>query len=229
MPRKPAAKSGRAKPRGRTSAKAGEAARLAALEKRCADMAAALAASEERQGLVMEAINEGIYDLDIATGEVFHSQRVQALLGLEPSDLLAGDDELTGGRRVAEDADAGAPEVGPLARRVGEMGMPLYLKQPPTGYADTAAAWVSTGGLVARLNFALDLFSGRVRGVSVDRAPIVAAAQPGAPVADILAGWLVPAGLSPESRRTVEAEVAAGLTPTRAAGLVLGSPEFQRR
>ena len=33
-----------------------------------------------------------------------------------------------------------------------QMGMPLYLQQPPTGYKDTAEAWVSTSGLLARLN-----------------------------------------------------------------------------
>ena len=45
------------------------------------------------------------------------------------------------------------------------MGMPLYQQQPPTGYKDTADAWVSTSGLLARLNFALDLAGGKVRGV----------------------------------------------------------------
>jgi uncharacterized protein (DUF1800 family) len=73
-----------------------------------------------------------------------------------------------------------------LARRIGDMGMPLYMQQPPTGYKDTADAWVSTSGLLARLNFALDLAGGRVPGVALD----------------------------PSSR---------------VAGLVLGSPEFQRR
>jgi uncharacterized protein (DUF1800 family) len=44
-----------------------------------------------------------------------------------------------------------------VARRIGEMGMPLYLQQPPTGYKDTADAGSPTSGLLARLNFALDL------------------------------------------------------------------------
>lgn len=52
-----------------------------------------------------------------------------------------------------------------LARRVAAMGMPLYLQQPPTGYDDAADAWLSTSGLLERLNFALDLDAGRVRGV----------------------------------------------------------------
>src|SRR4029077_2058471 len=54
-----------------------------------------------------------------------------------------------------------------LARRIAGMGMPLYRQQPPTGYKDTADAWVSTGGLLARLNFALDLAAGRVNGATV--------------------------------------------------------------
>jgi uncharacterized protein (DUF1800 family) len=116
-----------------------------------------------------------------------------------------------------------------LARRVGEMGMPLYLRQPPTGYEDTADAWVSTSGLVARLNFALELAGGLVPGVKLDRTAILAAAREGVPVTDVLADWLVPSGLSEVTKETIEVEVAAGLTPTRVAGLILGSPEFQRR
>ena len=44
-----------------------------------------------------------------------------------------------------------------------------------------------------------------------------------------VAARLVPAGLSPSTRATLEAEAKAQPTPARLAGLVLGSPEFQRR
>jgi uncharacterized protein (DUF1800 family) len=101
-----------------------------------------------------------------------------------------------------------------LARRIGEMGMPLYMQQPPTGYKDTSEAWVSTSGLLSRLNLALDLAAGRVRGAFVDAASL-------AP--DVL----FPAGLSEPTRRTLERE--PGLDAARTAGLILGSPEFQRR
>ncbi len=111
----------------------------------------------------------------------------------------------------AEVRDASA-----LAQRVAQMGMPLYQQQPPTGYKDTAEAWVSTSGLLARLNFALDLAGGRLRGVAV--------------TADgIAAERLVPAGLSDTTRRTLASESGQGLDPARMAGLILGSPEFQRR
>jgi len=55
----------------------------------------------------------------------------------------------------------------PLARTLRDMGMPLYFCQPPTGYDDTAATWVSAGALVSRMNFAVDLAKNQVRGVRV--------------------------------------------------------------
>jgi uncharacterized protein (DUF1800 family) len=47
------------------------------------------------------------------------------------------------------------------------MGMAPYMCQPPTGYADTADSWVSSGALVNRINFAIELSSNRLRGVRV--------------------------------------------------------------
>jgi uncharacterized protein (DUF1800 family) len=68
-----------------------------------------------------------------------------------------------------------------LAGRLAAMGMPLYQQQPPTGYKDTADAWVSTSGLLARLNLALDLAAGKVRGVSMDPSRPVSAQTLGSP------------------------------------------------
>jgi uncharacterized protein (DUF1800 family) len=42
-------------------------------------------------------------------------------------------------------------------RAMQQLGMPLYMCQPPTGYSDTADAWLNTGALVNRMNFALRL------------------------------------------------------------------------
>jgi uncharacterized protein (DUF1800 family) len=42
----------------------------------------------------------------------------------------------------------------PFVRMLQELGMPLYQCQPPTGYKDTADAWINTGSLVARMNAA---------------------------------------------------------------------------
>ena len=52
-----------------------------------------------------------------------------------------------------------------VLRALADMGMPLYLCQPPTGYDDTAEAWVSSGALVTRINFAVALSRGDLRGI----------------------------------------------------------------
>jgi len=88
--------------------------------------------------------------------------------------------------------------------------MPLYLCQPPTGYADRADAWVNTGALLNRMNFAVQLVGGRMRAV-----------RPGG--AD--AGAALGGDLSDATVTTI----AKASEPSQIAALTLGSPEFQRR
>jgi uncharacterized protein (DUF1800 family) len=104
----------------------------------------------------------------------------------------------------------------PLVRAMRDLGMPLYFCQPPTGYKDTADAWVNTGALVGRMNFALDLASNKVGGIVVDNRNALAD--------DGLAA-IVGRGLSESTRSTVERATSG---PQKIA-LLLGSPEFQRR
>jgi uncharacterized protein (DUF1800 family) len=67
-----------------------------------------------------------------------------------------------------------------ITRALGEMGMPLYMCQPPTGYDDTAVTWVSSGALVTRINFAVTLSRGQLRGVHLPATPHVDALALGA-------------------------------------------------
>jgi len=98
----------------------------------------------------------------------------------------------------------------PLVQSVRQLGMPLYMCQPPTGYADRADAWVNTGALLNRMNFALQLVGGRMRGI-----------EPGtATVGAVLAN-----DISPATAETI----AKATDPKQVAALTLGSPEFQRR
>jgi uncharacterized protein (DUF1800 family) len=128
-----------------------------------------------------------------------------------------------------------APEDAlPIARQLAQMGEPLYLCQPPTGYSDTAEAWVNTGALVARLNFALQLAANRLPGTFADLQGLIAAesaSDPGKSV-DAVSCALVGAELSPETRKTLEDRIgakSANSTLPLIAGLILGSPEFQRQ
>jgi uncharacterized protein (DUF1800 family) len=130
---------------------------------------------------------------------------------------------------VASAARASGAEVTDardLGRRLAGMGMPLYLQQAPTGYRDSAETWVSASGLLARLNLGLDLAAGRVRGVKVDTAAL-ARADAADPLPAI-AARLVPAGLSDATRRALSTQAARADAVTLT-GLLLGSPEFQRR
>src|SRR5260221_12733571 len=56
----------------------------------------------------------------------------------------------------------------PLVATLNRMGMPLYGMQPPTGYSMKAEAWVNSSALLNRMNFALQLRSGKLPGASLD-------------------------------------------------------------
>ena len=122
-----------------------------------------------------------------------------------------------------------------VAKEIAEMGEPLYLCQPPTGYADTADAWVSSGALLARLNFAVALAQGRLLGTTADTNRLRAqgaGAAPGRSV-DAAAHWLIGTDISSETLQTITKRMADGTDAaepsTVMAGLILGSPEFQRQ
>jgi len=53
----------------------------------------------------------------------------------------------------------------PLVAALRTLGMPLYGCLPPTGYSNTADAWVNTGALLGRMNFAVSLIGDGGRGM----------------------------------------------------------------
>ena len=102
----------------------------------------------------------------------------------------------------------------PLVQALRQLGMPLYGCEPPTGYSDKAEAWVNTGALLNRMNFALTLSTGRgLRGNApgMDEERIEA---------EIMAG-----DISASTRATV----ARGTAESQKIALLLGSPDFQKR
>jgi uncharacterized protein (DUF1800 family) len=129
----------------------------------------------------------------------------------------------------------------PLARSLQQMGEPLYGCVPPTGYSDNASAWVNTGALLARLNFALALSANKMPGVHADVVSLIAAeaAADANKSVDALAVALTGGDLSDETRKTIKSRVVEHKSPTEdpwdntqvpvVAGLILGSPEFQKQ
>ena len=55
-----------------------------------------------------------------------------------------------------------------LANQVAQLGQPLYRKVEPTGYSNSSREWLNSAGLLARMNFALQLSGGKVPGVKVE-------------------------------------------------------------
>jgi uncharacterized protein (DUF1800 family) len=64
-----------------------------------------------------------------------------------------------------------------LVNQVAQMGQPLYRKQEPTGYSNLSQEWLNSAGLLARMNFAVNLANNKVQGVKVAQASGLAAAQ----------------------------------------------------
>jgi uncharacterized protein (DUF1800 family) len=108
----------------------------------------------------------------------------------------------------------------PLVRTLRDLGQPLYFCQPPTGYDEAGDTWVSSGALVARMNVALELGSGRLRGIRLTTSSSAVDARATALIQDALAG---------DVSEATRATTARATSPAQAVALVLGSPEFQRQ
>jgi uncharacterized protein (DUF1800 family) len=155
----------------------------------------------------------------------FWSRRALKAKVRSPLELVAGSVRALGG--TIDD-----PLV--LARAVARIGEPLYGAQPPTGYADTAQGWVSSGALLARIDFGLQLANGQLDGVQVDLKPIAAGLPSPEGVLQRAAAQLGASELSTETRSYVLGQLQDSprrpdLLAARAVGLLLGAPELQRR
>jgi uncharacterized protein (DUF1800 family) len=150
--------------------------------------------------------------------------------------------ELVASATRAVGADVAMPLM--LVQWTNRIGQPLYQCEPPTGYSDQADAWVNTGALLTRLNFALALASNRLRGAQVNIDPWFGrdtAANPHATLERAIQSFLG-GQASQETRDTLEKQMddpqilratlddkVKQVNTAMIAGLVLGSPEFQRR
>ncbi|HUK17572.1 MAG TPA: DUF1800 domain-containing protein [Bryobacteraceae bacterium] len=111
-----------------------------------------------------------------------------------------------------------------LVQKVAEMGEPLYAKEAPSGYKDTAGAWLSTANVMARIGFVDALVHGQIPGVKVDSSRFA-----GKDVADVARELL---GRNPSGQTLAAIDTGLQgrrLAPASIAGLVISSPEFERR
>jgi uncharacterized protein (DUF1800 family) len=131
-----------------------------------------------------------------------------------------------------------------LVATLNRMGMPLYAIQPPTGYSMKAEAWVNSSALLNRMNFALQLASGRLPGTSLDPQALIPGPAPADPQAALAAleQSILAGDVSSQTHAVMQKQLGDPQISQRKlddadkkpnygaiAGLIMGSPEFQRR
>ena len=153
---------------------------------------------------------------------------------------------------AARASNAEVNDARALIGTLNNMGMTPYGMLPPTGYSMKADTWVNSSALLGRMNFALGLAAGKIRGVRVDPISLLAetaatGSYKDAPVdAQQALGTLENSLLSGDVSKQTHDTISKQLDdpkisqtrlddpkrpPNLAAieGLILGSPEFQRR
>ncbi len=109
-----------------------------------------------------------------------------------------------------------------LANLMTQMGEPLYRKLEPTGYSNKGSEWMNSAALIARMNFGVALAKGTVPGVKVDTSQFTLDASK-------LERMILQTEPSEEARVAIQRGLDQQTFGALAAGLTLGSPDFQRR
>ncbi|HLJ23214.1 MAG TPA: DUF1800 domain-containing protein [Candidatus Acidoferrales bacterium] len=180
-------------------------------------------------GDIREVLRTMIYSLEFWSKDAYRA-KVKT-----PFELVASATRAVG-------AEASVPLM--LVQWTNRIGQPLYQCEPPTGYSDQAEAWVNTGALLNRMNFSLALTSNRLRGADVKIDSLFGsdtAENPRATLDRAIQAFLG-GQASQETRDTLEKQMddpqilqaalddkVKQVNAAMIAGLVLGSPEFQRR
>jgi uncharacterized protein (DUF1800 family) len=142
-------------------------------------------------------------------------------------------------------SSADVTETLPLANQLQKMGMQLYGMQPPTGYPMKASAWINSAALLDRMNFGMALTADKIRGVTVDPERLEGSPDSRRDAQSTLAvmeNSLLAGDVSPQTHQVISARLQdpkisrrrlddSSRPPNAAAieGLLIGSPEFQRR
>ena len=132
---------------------------------------------------------------------------------------------------------SGAEVQNPRAVRatLGDMGLPLYACNPPTGYGNRGIEWLNPSSQLYRMNFALDLTAGAVSGVTADVRALIRSGggDPDNPrsAAEAINREVFGRTLSSATLASASSVDTAGpvAVPVRVAGLLFASPEMQVR
>jgi uncharacterized protein (DUF1800 family) len=139
---------------------------------------------------------------------------------------------------------ADVQDATPLLGALQNMGMPLYGMQPPTGYSMKSDAWINSSALLGRMNFALGLGNDKFKGVKANTAAVLGADPPtdahqtltvfeqaylNGAVSEQTHAAIVKQLDDPQITKRKLDDSARTPNAGAIAGLILGSPEFQKR
>jgi uncharacterized protein (DUF1800 family) len=103
----------------------------------------------------------------------------------------------------------------PVVNAIRDMGMPFYGAVPPTGYTWKSDAWVTSGDLVSRMNFALGLTTNRLQGCTKNWAGVIDAWQYQTQISVVpakeeerLEAELIAGGVNPATRAAILRQIA---------------------
>ena len=137
--------------------------------------------------------------------------------------------------------NAEVEQTGQVYYWLDRMGQPVYRYPAPTGFPDRAQHWVGSGTLTYRMNYGVSLATNHMNGVKVDLRSFQHGAEPPEEQVKRVARMLLPGhdlhatvhdliGLLPKAGELAR-QAGKGDAPqlNLVVGLVIGSPEFQRR
>ena len=122
---------------------------------------------------------------------------------------------------------ADATDFAEVDRALRLMGQTTYGCPDPTGWYDTAEAWLDPGVLVYRWTFALDLAGNRIKGVRVPEAML--ANLPADKLKKKMQMTVLPAGLSDRTSKIIDEELGNNPSAEEMLAIMIGSPDFQQQ
>jgi len=122
-------------------------------------------------------------------------------------------------------SDATVTNPLPLVQAMDRLGMPVWGMQTPNGYGWMAEDWVSSNGLLSRMNFALVLSGNKVNGTATDWAAVLGGpAEASAETEKELEARVLGQAASERTRAAVMAEFTNPTAQAQAAAGFVGPP-----
>jgi hypothetical protein len=120
-----------------------------------------------------------------------------------------------------------------LARGLADLGEPVFGERVPTGYPEAESDWASSGGMLARMNFAIAMASGKYPGLRFELEPLAPISSSKEELLERATALLLGGRASDRTLDAVRSALEHEASPEERRricfALLLGSPEFQRQ